>query len=72
MVGKSSKGAAENQTVFFLRAALQNVESSEGSGVPQVQSGKHEIKTGRETALECFNYDPVQVLGHFPTICSLC
>lgn len=22
--------------------------------------------------LECYNHDPVQVLGHFPTICSLC
>lgn len=81
LVGRSSKEAAENQEMGFfflgggsffqgLRCRTWNQVKDVAS--PQAESGKHEIKTGRETALECWNYDSVQVLGHFPTICSLC
>lgn len=75
--GKGSKGTAENQRHFFfsglfLRAALQNVESCEGSGFPKHVVENMKSKQVEKPFLECCDHDSMQVLGHFPTICSLC
>lgn len=57
---------------LFLRAALQNVEPLEDLASPKHVVENMKSKHVSHPFLECCDHDSMQVLEHFPTICSLC